>query len=605
MAAPILTYRDLRQSLGDTLLFNGFDLVIRPKDRICLIGRNGSGKSTLLRILARQLEPDAGEGFVQPGTRIAYMAQAPDMNGFTCIAEYVRGGLGLGDADKGYRAELLLDQLQIDPGLDPATLSGGEARRAALARSLVGEPDILLLDEPTNHFDIPAIEWLEQELGRLAAAIVLVSHDRAFLRRTMEKTWWLDRGALRLNDRGYADFERWSGAIYAAEEAERRQLDKLIVAETRWSHEGITARRKRNQGRLARLGELRARRADFLTRTGNAALNLESGRLSGKMVLEADAVCKGYGGIDLVRQFSTRIQRGDRIGIVGANGCGKTTLVDMLMGKLAPDSGVVRRGANLSHVYLDQNRAPLDDAASPQDFLCPGGGDQVMVLGRPRHVTAYLKDFLFTPGQARSPIASLSGGERSRLLLARAMSQPGNFLILDEPTNDLDMETLDLLIELLAEFDGTLLVVSHDRDFLNAVVAATLVFEGDGRITEYAGGYDDYLRQRGDAPDAGRAAVPARKTKTRRSAPATARLSYKFQRELEHLPARMAALEAEIAAAETALSDNALFSRAPADYEHQAERLQTARDELAQAEDRWLELEDMREGAATAKTGDD
>ena len=605
MAAPILTYRDLRQSLGDTLLFNGFDLVIRPKDRICLIGRNGSGKSTLLRILARQLEPDAGEGFVQPGTRIAYMAQAPDMNGFTCIAEYVRGGLGLGDADKGYRAELLLDQLQIDPGLDPATLSGGEARRAALARSLVGEPDILLLDEPTNHFDIPAIEWLEQELGRLAAAIVLVSHDRAFLRRTMEKTWWLDRGALRLNDRGYADFERWSGAIYAAEEAERRQLDKLIVAETRWSHEGITARRKRNQGRLARLGELRARRADFLTQTGNAALNLESGRLSGKMVLEADAVCKGYGGIDLVRQFSTRIQRGDRIGIVGANGCGKTTLVDMLMGKLAPDSGVVRRGANLSHVYLDQNRAPLDDAASPQDFLCPGGGDQVMVLGRPRHVTAYLKDFLFTPGQARSPIASLSGGERSRLLLARAMSQPGNFLILDEPTNDLDMETLDLLIELLAEFDGTLLVVSHDRDFLNAVVAATLVFEGDGRITEYAGGYDDYLRQRGDAPDAGRAAVPARKTKTRRSAPATARLSYKFQRELEHLPARMAALEAEIAAAETALSDNALFSRAPADYEHQAERLQTARDELAQAEDRWLELEDMREGAATAKTGDD
>ena len=605
MAAPILTYRDLRQSLGDTLLFNGFDLAIRPKDRICLIGRNGSGKSTLLRILAGELEPDAGERFVQPGTRIAYMAQAPDMSGSASIADYVRGGLGDGDADKSYRAELLLDQLQIDPALDPATLSGGEARRAALARSLVGEPDILLLDEPTNHLDIPAIEWLEQEFGRLAAAIVLVSHDRAFLRRTMAKTWWLDRGALRLNDRGYADFERWSGAIYEAEEAERRQLDKLIVAETRWSHEGITARRKRNQGRLARLGELRARRADFLTRTGNAALNLESGRLSGKMVLEAEAICKGYGGIDLVRQFSTRIQRGDRIGIVGANGCGKTTLVDMLMGKLEPDSGLVRRGANLSDVYLDQNRSPLDDAASPQDFLCPGGGDQVMVLGRPRHVTAYLKDFLFTPGQARSPIASLSGGERSRLLLARAMSQPGNFLILDEPTNDLDMETLDLLIELLAEFDGTLLVVSHDRDFLNAVVAATFVFEGNGRITEYAGGYDDYLRQRGQGSPAGSTAARLKKGKTPRPAQAIVRMSYKFQRELELLPARMAALEAEIGTAETALADNTLYSRSRADYERQVERLEAARDELNAAEDRWLELEAMRESAATAKVGDD
>jgi len=602
MAPPILTYRGLRLSLGDSVLFDGVDLAIEARERICLVGRNGSGKSTLLKILSGARDPDGGERFVQPGTKIAYMPQQPHVEGYATVLDYVLAGLGEHDQEHGYRAELLLDQLQLGGTQALEGLSGGESRRAVLARALLVPPDVLLLDEPTNHFDLPTIQWLEDELLGLRCAIVVISHDRAFLCRVTDKTWWIDRKTMQKSERGFEFFDQWSDEVYEQEAKKKRQLDKLIASETRWSHEGITARRKRNQGRLRRLQDLRQRRVSMIAKTGLADLKVEAGGTSGKMVLECEGISKSFADRRVVDRFSCRIQRSDRIGIIGPNGSGKTTLIRMLMAELEPDEGSIRLGTHLESLYLSQSRSLPDEAATLQDVLCPRGGDQVDVAGKNKHIAAFLKEFLFNPAQARSPVGSLSGGERSRLLLARAMCQPCNFMILDEPTNDLDMETLDLLVELLAEFDGTLIVVSHDRDFLNRVVNATLVFEGDGKITEYAGGYDDYLVQRRAAqaplPDN---VKPTKKTKTNVvSVPATGRLSYKLQRELDKLPAQMAQLEVEITAFEEKLADGDFYRKTPDEYAATAEGLATAKSRLETAEERWLELEEMREQAVQA-----
>jgi ATP-binding cassette subfamily F protein uup len=602
MAPPILTYRGLRLSLGDSVLFNGVDLAIEARERICLVGRNGSGKSTLLKILSGARDPDGGERFVQPGTRIAYMPQQPHVAGHATVLDYVVAGLGDDEQEHAYRAELLLDQLQISGTQALEGLSGGESRRAVLARALLVPPDILLLDEPTNHFDLPAIEWLEEELLGLRCAMVIISHDRAFLRRVTDKTWWIDRTILQKSERGFEFFDQWSDDVYAQAAKDKRELDKRIASETRWSHEGITARRKRNQGRLRRLQDMRQHRGSLIAKTGLAELKVEAGSTSGKMVLECEEISKSFAERRIVDRFSCRIQRGDRIGIIGPNGSGKTTLIRMMMGELEPDDGSVRMGTKLESLYLGQSRSLPDEAATLQDVLCPRGGDQVDVAGQNKHIAAFLKDFLFSPAQARSPVGSLSGGERSRLLLARAMCRPCNFMILDEPTNDLDMETLDLLVELLAEFDGTLIVVSHDRDFLNRVVSATLVFEGRGKITEYAGGYDDYLVQRKAAETVASTKVKsAKKTKDDAiSAPTAGRLSYKFQRELDQLPASIARLETEIVTFEEKLADGDFYRKTPDQYAVVAERLATAKIDLETAEERWLELEEMREQAAQA-----
>jgi ATP-binding cassette subfamily F protein uup len=566
MAPPILTYRGLRLSLGDSVLFNGVDLAIEARERICLVGRNGSGKSTLLKILSGARDPDGGERFVQPGTRIAYMPQQPHVAGHATVLDYVVAGLGDDEQEHAYRAELLLDQLQISGTQALEGLSGGESRRA------------------------------------LRCAMVIISHDRAFLRRVTDKTWWIDRTILQKSERGFEFFDQWSDDVYAQAAKDKRELDKRIASETRWSHEGITARRKRNQGRLRRLQDMRQHRGSLIAKTGLAELKVEAGSTSGKMVLECEEISKSFAERRIVDRFSCRIQRGDRIGIIGPNGSGKTTLIRMMMGELEPDDGSVRMGTKLESLYLGQSRSLPDEAATLQDVLCPRGGDQVDVAGQNKHIAAFLKDFLFSPAQARSPVGSLSGGERSRLLLARAMCRPCNFMILDEPTNDLDMETLDLLVELLAEFDGTLIVVSHDRDFLNRVVSATLVFEGRGKITEYAGGYDDYLVQRKAAETVASTKVKsAKKTKDDAiSAPTAGRLSYKFQRELDQLPASIARLETEIVTFEEKLADGDFYRKTPDQYAVVAERLATAKIDLETAEERWLELEEMREQAAQA-----
>jgi ABC transport system ATP-binding/permease protein len=590
---PLLTLQDIAVDLGDQTLLDGVELVVEARARICLVGQNGAGKSTLLRIMAGLAEPDRGHRFVQPGHRIAYLPQAPDFAGSETIAAYVGAAPAGAGAPPPHRVDAMLDALDLDGARKAATLSGGEARRAALARLLAGAPEIMLLDEPTNHLDLPAIEWLEATLAASPAAIVVVSHDRAFLNRLTRTTLWLDRGRLRRLDDGFAGFEAWSAEILEREASAAARLDKRIASETEWSHKGISARRKRNQGRLRRLQALRGEREQRVARSGAVALVADSGAMSGRLVVEAEAIGKAFDGQTVIADFSTRILRGDRVGVIGPNGAGKTTLLRLLSGALAPDWGRVRLGTNITAVYLDQMRATLDAAASVRETLCESGGDQVMVRGRPRHVVSYMRDFLFRPSQANSPVASLSGGERNRLLLARALARSANLLVLDEPTNDLDLETLDLLQEMLGDFDGTLLLVSHDRDFLDRVVTSTIALEGGGVVEEYVGGYSDYLRQRRPAAlkPAAKATAPAAPRARR---PAT-RLSYREQRNLEALPGRIAALEAEIATLEATLAEEKLYARDAAAFSAAATRLGAARAELSVAEEKWLALEIKRE----------
>jgi ATP-binding cassette subfamily F protein uup len=591
---PLLSLRNATVRIGPDPLFSDLGLAVSRGDRICLIGRNGAGKSTLLKALAGLVELDGGERFLQPRTTVAYLAQEPDFHGHRTVLEVAPAGLPPGDSEASrHRAESILARFGLDPGCAAATLSGGEARRAALAAALVGEPEILLLDEPTNHLDLAAIEQLEQDLASFRGGLVMVSHDRAFLTRLGRTLWWLDRGRLRTLDEGFAAFETWSEQVLASEGAELAQLDKTIAAETDWSHQGITARRKRNQGRLRRLEALRRERAQRPAALGSVRLAGPGLASGGRQVIEVLGIMKRFGDRVAIEDFSTRILRGDRVGIIGPSRTGKTTLLQLLTGRLAPDAGTVRLGTNLQTAFVDQRRDSLDPEWTPWQTLCPDGGDQVVVQGRPRHVAGYLRDFLFRPEQFRTPLRALSGGERNRLLLARQLAQPCNLMVLDEPTNDLDMDTLDLLQEVVADFEGTLLVVSHDRDFLDRLVTSVIAFEGEGRLREYAGGYSDYRRQR-RAPDERKwtDAKPApAKAADRRAAQRPRAAGKGPQRELARVLARIDALQAGVRDLEQHLADPDLFRRDAEAFSAAGAKLSALQAELESAEQRWLELE--------------
>ncbi|WP_377808995.1 ATP-binding cassette domain-containing protein [Azospirillum sp. A29] len=599
--APITALQGVSVTFGGRPLFDGIDLSIGRGDRACLVGRNGSGKSTLMKVLAGMIQPDGGTVFVQPGARLAYLPQEPDFTGCATVQDYVVQGLPADEQDEAHRVDAVLDRLQVDGNLDPRTLSGGESRRTALARTLVGNPDVMLLDEPTNHLDLPTIEWLEEELLSFRGGLLLISHDRAFLNRLAKRTLWLDRGTVRATDRGFSDFETWQAEVFESEEAAAHKLDRKIESEMKWLREGISARRTRNMGRVRNLLDLRAGRAEQIKGGQQAKLAIAEAERGGRLVIEATGISKGFDTPDgrktIVKDFSTRILRGDRVGLIGPNGAGKSTLLKMLTGQLDPDEGTVKLGTNLDTAYFDQRREGLNPEDTIRKVLCPFGGDAVVVNGVSRHVAGYMKDFLFDTRQLDSPVKALSGGERNRLLLARLFAKPSNMMILDEPTNDLDMDTLDLLEDVLGDYQGTLLLVSHDRDFLDRLVTATIALEGDGTATEYAGGYSDYLVQR---PAKAAPAAASAKPKPAAQAPAAAtkprgKLSYKDQRELDELPTRMDSLGGEIAKLEKALADPDLFTRDPAKFQKTSEQLHAKQAALAAAEERWLELEAMRE----------
>jgi ATP-binding cassette subfamily F protein uup len=598
MAPPLLLLQDIDLSFGTSPVLAGAGLAVAAGDRLCLVGRNGSGKSTLLRIAAELIQPDAGRRFAQPGATIRYLPQEPDLSGFANTLAYVRAGL-VGDADEDrHRARYLLEQLGLTGEEDPATLSGGEARRAALAQVLAPSPDILLLDEPTNHLDLPGIEWLEQELASMRSGIVVISHDRRLLERISRATVWLDRGVTRTLDQGFAGFEAWRDTVLDQEELERHKLTRKIAMEEDWLRYGVTARRKRNQKRLADLHALRKRRKEQRAAQGNVRLEAAQAELSGRLVAVAERVEKSFGDRVVVRDFSTRILRGDRVGIVGPNGAGKTTLLKMLTGELVPDTGEVRLGTNLAQVTLDQRRETLDPLQTLVQALTGGQGDTLTVGGVKRHVIGYMKDFLFAPEQANTPVGVLSGGERGRLTLARAFARPSNLLVLDEPTNDLDLETLDLLQERLAEYAGTVLLVSHDRDFLDRVVTSVIAAEGSGRWIEYAGGYSDMMVQRGPVmaavPQAAAKVRVATESRPQRSS-APRRMTFKDRHALETLPARIAGLQADVERLNAALADADLYRRDPTRFSATTRALEAAQTELSAAEEQWLTLEMLRE----------
>ncbi len=608
---PLLQLSDISLTFGGDPVFDALSLSVQPGDRLALVGRNGSGKSTLMKVMAGLVEPDRGERALAPGVRVGYMEQDPDMAGFATLGDYAASPLPEGE---GYRIEVVAEGLRFDPSRDVATASGGERRRAALARLMAEAPELMLLDEPTNHLDITAIGWLEAALRETRAGFVLISHDRAFLKALSRATLWIDRGEVRRLDKGFDGFEAWRDRIWEEEDAARHKLDRKIKAEARWAVEGISARRKRNMGRVRALQELRAQRAAQIRRQGTAAMAFDGGAVSGKKVIEARGLGKSYDGRQIVRGLDLTIQRGDRVAFVGPNGVGKTTLVRMLLGEVAPDEGRVILGTNLDIAVFDQTRAALDPDATLWDSLTgdPGMGvsgrsDQVMVRGQPRHVVGYLKDFLFDEAQARAPVRSLSGGEKARLLLARLMARESNLLVLDEPTNDLDIETLDLLQDILGEYDGTVLLVSHDRDFLDRVATTTVAMEGDGRAVVYAGGWSDTLAQRGESGAAGSEPAARRKAEAAPAAdskPAPeskpgpmrkAGLSFTERHRLAELPAVIEKLEAEVNKLTTLLSDPDLFTREPVKFRKAGEALAERQAALAAAEEEWLTLEEKAE----------
>ncbi len=597
MAPPLMLLQDIGLSLGTGRLLDGAELAVGAGERLCVVGRNGSGKSTLLRVAAGLLQPDGGTRFLQPGTTVRYLPQEPDLAGHASVADYVLAGLG--PSDDPHRAHALLDRLGMTGREAPGRLSGGEMRRAALARTLAPEPDLLLLDEPTNHLDLPAIEWLEEELRGSRSAVVLISHDRRLLTNLSRAIVWLDGGRTRRLERGFAAFEGWRDEVLENEERERHKLDRQVAREEDWLRYGVTARRKRNVRRVAELTALRARSRE--ARQGGGGLRLAASETegSGRLVAVAKGVDKSFGERAVVHDLSLRVLRGDRLGIVGANGAGKTTLLRLLTGREPPDAGTVEVGASLRPVTLDQMRAGLDPARTLSDTLTDGGGDQVQVGTEKRHVIGYMRDFLFRPEQARTPVGVLSGGERGRLMLACALARPSNLLVLDEPTNDLDLETLDLLQEMLGDYGGTVLLVSHDRDFLDRVASGLLVAEGDGRWTEYAGGYTDMLSQRG-APMPARDGVtpatpPPRAAPAPARAPSRAKLSFKDRHALEALPGQIAALTDGLARERRLLADPDLYRRDPRRFAAAGEAMARLEAELATAEERWLALEMLRE----------
>jgi len=581
MAAPVLAYENLGLIQGNGWLFRGLDLFVGQRDRLALIGRNGVGKTTLLKCLADMIETDEGRRTIRPGTKVVLLEQDPALEGFATLKDFALAG-----GAAAHEIEAMADRIEVDLDRPAQTASGGERRRAAIARALAQAPDVLLLDEPTNHLDLAGIEWLEDWLGRYSGAFIAISHDRTFLKRLTRSSLWLDRGTVRRAEVGYGGFEAWTEQVYAEEARSAGRLDARLKLEARWLERGVTARRRRNQGRLAKLHEMRAARAAMLGPAGTAKLGLQSDDVRTRMVIEAAGVTKSYGERVIVRDFSLRIQRGDRIGVVGANGTGKTTLLKLLTGEIEPDEGKVTLAKTLTGVMIDQQRRLLDPEKSVREILADGG-DWIEVRGQKKHVQGYLKDFLFEPTLVDASIGSLSGGERSRLLLAREFARRSNLLVLDEPTNDLDMETLDLLQEVIADYEGTVLIVSHDRDFLDRTVTITLGLDGSGRVDIVAGGYEDWERRRGPT-------APISRASQARAAPAPSKprtkLTYKDQREYALLPARIGELEAAIARDEAALCDHDLYRRDPRLFEALSEAVAAAKAELEAAEHRWLEL---------------
>jgi ATP-binding cassette subfamily F protein uup len=606
MPPPLLLLQDISLTFGVTPLLSGAALAVGAGDRVCLVGRNGSGKSTLLRIAAGLVQPDSGECFAQPGSSIRYLPQEPDLCGHPNTLAYVEAGFDADAAEGHHRALYLLKELGLTGEENPASLSGGEARRAALARALAPSPDILLLDEPTNHLDLPGIEWLERELADIRSGIVLISHDRRLLERVSRTTIWLDRGVTRALDKGFEAFEAWRDTVLEQEDSEQHKLGRKIAMEEDWLRYGVTARRTRNQRRLAELHALRRKRKEQQSALGTVRLAAAQADLSGRLVAVAEGISKSYGGPPIVRDFSVRIMRGDRVGIVGPNGAGKTTLLNLLMGTLTPDVGEVRLGTNLAPVVIDQSRDALDPERTLAETLTGGAGDNVTVAGQSRHVVGYMKDFLFRPEQARTPVGVLSGGERARLTLACAFARPSNLLVLDEPTNDLDLETLDLLQERLAEYPGTVLLVSHDRDFIDRVVTSVIAVDGNGLWIEYAGGYTDMLAQSEAAgremprakPAAAKSARPATEIRVQPAVPANSRarrIGFNERRALETLPTLIDTLHARITGLNAVMADPSLYARDADRFRATTDALATARDELAAAEEQWLTLEMLRE----------
>jgi ATP-binding cassette subfamily F protein uup len=583
MAAPILSYEGLGLVQGSGWLFQDLDIYVGERDRLALIGRNGAGKTTLLKLLAAQIDADKGKRVIVPGTHVVMLEQEPDFSPFDTLMDFA---VAAPDAPEAYEVEAIADQLGIDMSRTAASASGGERRRAALARALAQNPDVLLLDEPTNHLDLAAIDWLESWLARYTGAFVAISHDRTFLTRLTRQTLWLDRGSIRRKEIGFGGFEEWSDAIAAEEVRAAQRLDSKLRLEAHWLERGVTARRKRNQGRLEKLKEMRATRAAMIGGPGVAKLGLANDDVRSKSVIVAEGVSKSFGDRVIIKDFDFRVQRGDRIGIVGANGAGKSTLLKLLTGEISPDKGKITLAPTLDGIVIDQQRSLMSPDKTVRDILADGG-DWVEVRGVKKHIQGYLKEFLFDPGVMEASVGALSGGERSRLLLAREFAHESNLLVLDEPTNDLDLETLDLLQEVIADYAGTVLLVSHDRDFLDRTVTVTLGLDGSGKVDIVAGGYADWEAKR-VKPNS----VKAKASTAAAPPPPTARkkLSYKDQRDYDLLPGRITAIETEMAAAETELSDGTLFTRDHEKFTALTGKLEKLREEKAAAEDRWLEL---------------
>ena len=595
MAPPILSYEDLGLVQGEGWLFRNLDIFVGPRDRLALIGRNGAGKTTLLKCLADLIDTDEGMRKIVPGTKVVLLEQDPQMTGHATLEDWVVAG---DDAPAAHEAAAIAQQIGIDLSRDVTTASGGERRRAAIVRAFAQEPDVLLLDEPTNHLDLGAIDWIEDWLQRFKGAFIVISHDRTFLNRLTKSCLWLDRGQMRRAEIGFGGFEAWTEQVYAEEQRAAEKLDAKLALELHWLQRGVTARRRRNQGRLAKLNEMRAQRAAMLGPAGGAKLGLAKDDVKTKTVIDADRVTKSFGDRPIINDFTLRIQRGDRIGLVGANGTGKTTLLRLLTGELAPDAGTVTRAKTLSGIVIDQQRKLMSPEKRVRDVLAEGG-DWIEVRGHKKHIKGYLKEYLFDPSLTEAPVGSLSGGERSRLLLAREFARASNLLVLDEPTNDLDLETLDLLQEVIADYEGTVLIVSHDRDFLDKTVTVTLGLDGSGKVDVVAGGYEDWIRKRYQQRSAPAKAARNGEQKVAPAGPRTAqasKLSYKDQRDLDRLPGEIERLEASIAADEEALHDPDLFSRNPTRFTELTERIARHRADIEAFELRWLEVAEMAEG---------
>lgn len=589
---PVYTLKDIKLRFGTNQLFRGVELYINRGDKISLVGRNGSGKSTLLKIIAGLQEPDEGEIFIQPNTTIGYMPQETDLSAYKTLRDVVLSGLKDEEsATKAYKAQMLIDQLNIAAEQNPEVSSGGERRKATLAKALIAEPDILLLDEPTNHLDMPTIEFLEKLIASYSGAVVVISHDRRFLCNISRTTFWLDRGTMRRNNRGFQFFEEWQDQVIEQEIIAQKHLDKKLAEETEWLHKGVTARRRRNQGRLRRLLQLRQERREQIKQIGSVNMDVENTLWKSKLVIEAKHIEKAFGDRQIVKDFSTKIIRGNRIGIVGPNGAGKTTLIKLLTKKLEPDSGFVRIGKNLQEAYFDQNRFSLNPQKTLWQTLCEEG-DHIWVRGSYRHVVAYLKDFLFTPDQAKSPVASLSGGEKNRLMLAKVLAIPSNFLLLDEPTNDLDMDTLDLLQEMLSDYDGTMLIVSHDRDFLDKLVTSIIYMKGDGSVVEHIGSYSEVLAK--ISPDAEKEKTTTKnKSCPKNDKPKminTRKLTYNQQRLLQVLPTQIEEIEKKIAEVTENLADTNLYQNDKERFFALSDELKELENQKSEAENQWLEI---------------